>query len=166
MNRMERDTLPCLEILQNAFFDVDTPQKGLLENFGLTEFGDRCAHFDQNGPFRCPDVGALSSRGQRELLLSLGIRPALRRGILGDGRTVGLAGFGVCRGPRGWAAWQVGALTMASRILSVFLVMVKAKTRLVRTAAKINWGRKPAALTACGDVNRYFSVAALPEAGR
>lgn len=85
--------------------------------------------FDENDIFYCKDITQLS-KNLYDILKAQDICSVLQCAIMDDKEFVGYVGFDECRENRAWTKEQIEALTLISKVLSVFLLKQRLKEQL------------------------------------
>ena len=111
-----------------------SPQPYAQQMIPNEQFHERCREtFDENGIFYCPDIQQLP-KDERELLEARGIKSILQCAIRDGGEFKGFVGFDECVIRRMWTKDQIYALTLISKLLSIFLLKKRAQDSAEETA--------------------------------
>lgn len=93
-------------------------------------------YLGENGIFYCHDVNELEG-AQRELMAKQGIKSVLQCAIMDNGKFKGIVGFDECKSNRFWTQDQIDTLTFIAKVLSIFLVMERTRTKAENFAQSI-----------------------------
>lgn len=81
-----------------------------------------------DGIFYCHDINELQE-AQRDILAQQNIKSVLQCAIMDDGKYKGFVGFDECRSNRFWTQDQIDSLAFLAKVLSIFLMMDRTRTR-------------------------------------
>ncbi|MDE7363033.1 MAG: diguanylate cyclase [Oscillospiraceae bacterium] len=90
--------------------------------------GDYYANMNDDGIFYCHDINELKTP-QRDILARQNIKSVLQCAIVEDGAFKGFVGFDECRSNRFWTQDQIDSLVFLSKVLSIFLLRERFRTR-------------------------------------
>lgn len=108
------------------------PQAHRLQKVPYRFIGDYESNFNEDGIFYCADISTLPEN-LYGILAPQGIHSMLQCAILNDGKFKGYVGFDECRDYRLWTKEEIGTLTFISKILSTFLLKMRAQDRLEKS---------------------------------
>ena len=89
-----------------------------------------------DGIFYCHDINELEDK-QRDIMTRLNVRSVLMCAIVDNGVYKGFVGFAECRNNRFWTQDQIDALVFISKVLSIFLMMDRTRTKAENYAQSI-----------------------------
>lgn len=112
-----------------------SPQKDNLSYVTYEEDlgGSYLDNFDENDVFYCPDISRLPQE-HYEILAKQGIKSILQCAIRDGGAFRGFVGIDECHINRLWTQEQIDALTLLSKLLSVFLLKRRAQEETAKYA--------------------------------
>lgn len=126
-----RDGRCCSNTFEWCADGVPSANKQLQNLSCQDDLGDYPRNFDENGIFYCRDI----RRGHPALyriLEPLGVISLLDCAIMDDGRFKGFIRFDDCRENRRWTRDQMNSLSLAAKVLSVFLIKLRLKESVAR----------------------------------
>ena len=92
-------------------------------------------NFGDDGIFYCHDINELEGT-QRELMAKQNIKSVLQCAIMDSGKFRGVVGFDECRSNRFWTQDQIDGLAFISKVLSIFLMIDRTRTKSENSAKK------------------------------
>lgn len=85
--------------------------------------------FGDDGIFYCHDISEIKGT-QHDLMEKQGIKSVLQCSIMYKGEFKGVVGFDECKSSRFWTQDQIDALAFIAKVLSIFLMMDRTRTKL------------------------------------
>ena len=110
--------------------------KEALQNIPYNDGGKYREYLGEDGIFYCHDINELDGT-QRELMARQNIKSVLQCAIMENGKFRGIVGFDECKSSRFWTQDQIDALSFISKVLSIFLVMERTRTKAENYAHSI-----------------------------
>lgn len=98
--------------------------------------GNYRENMGDDGIFYCHDINELED-AQRDILARQNIKSVLQCAIMDNGKYKGFVGFDECRSNRFWTQDQIDALVFISKVLSIFLMIDRTRTRAENYAQSI-----------------------------
>ena len=90
--------------------------------------------FNSDGVFYCPDIKTLEA-GQRKFFEAQNVKSIINCEMSSEGQTCGFIGFDDCIIRRSWTEEQIASLAYISRIISAFLLKMRAEEKVRATLA-------------------------------
>lgn len=107
------------------------PEKNKLNNF-ISEIKDYTNKFDENGIYYIQNVSEIKEEKDKYLLDSLGIQALLHCGIFENGNLKGCVSIHDCEKPRYWTQYEIDSLVTITKIISSYLLKLRASERANR----------------------------------
>ncbi len=104
------------------------PEKNSLNNF-ITELDNYTHKFDENGIYYINNVSEFHTEQAKSILESLGIQALLQCGIFENGVFKGCVSIHDCEKPRYWNQYEIDSLVTITKIISSYLLKMRASER-------------------------------------
>lgn len=112
------------------------PEKSKRSNF-ITEIKDYSCKFNENGIYFINDVREFKTGRDKKLLDSFGIQALLQCGIFENGNLKGCVSIHDCEKPRYWTQYEIDSLVTLTKIISSYLLKMRASERAGEQLYKI-----------------------------
>lgn len=106
-------------------------QKENLSKF-VSEIGDYNSKFDENGIYLIQNVNDVKDKKEKSILDSLKIKALLQCGIFENGILKGCVSIHDCEKPRYWTQYEIDSLLTITKIISSYLLKMRASERASR----------------------------------
>ena len=104
------------------------PENNKLNNF-ISEIEDYTYKFDENGIYYIQNVNEIKEESDKSVLNSLGIQALLHCGIFENGNLKGCVSLHDCEKPRYWTQYEIDSLVTITKIISSYLLKMRASER-------------------------------------
>lgn len=112
------------------------PEKTKLNNF-ITKIKDYIHNFNENGIFFINNVNEFTGDRDNNILVSLEIQALLQCGIFENGNLKGFVCIHDCEKPRYWTQYEIDSLVTITKIISSYLLKMRASERAREQLDKI-----------------------------
>ncbi len=116
--------------------DAANQEKNELNHF-ITELKDYTHKFDESGIYFINNVSELRTEKDKIILNSLGIQALLQCGFFENGILKGCVSIHDCEKPRYWTQYEIDSLVTITKIISSYLLKMRASERASEQLYKI-----------------------------